>query len=214
MLSCSTLLGFCIFRSYPHAGILLKVEWRKNIEVIYGAMFSGKTEELISRLRNARSTNRGVEAFKPSVDNRYTDSGKIVSHSGLTYHAHTVNNPEVILSHLLPDVYTVGIDEAQFFEDEIVSTVKHIAKQDVRIIIAGLDLDFRGYPFGSMPRLLQLTANTKKLYANCAVCGKQADRTQRLIDGEPAHIDDPLVAVGGEDMYEPRCREHHTVRTS
>lgn len=177
-------------------------------------MFSGKTEELIQRLRDAERTRERVQAFKPDMDTRYSDSGEIVSHSGWRRDAHCIEGPDGLIPHLDPATDVVGVDEAQFFGRGITSAVVEVAKQGIRTIIAGLELDYRGHPFGSIPHLLRLTPNTKKLYARCTVCNKEADRTQRLIDGEPAHIDDPLVVVGGRDMYEPRCREHHTVRTN
>lgn len=190
------------------------VKWKNNIEIIYGAMFSGKTEELIRRLVDAQKNGENVEVFKPDVDERYTDSGEIVSHSGWRHEAQCVSKPKKLLSVIPPETEVIGIDEAQFFDQSIKSAIIHVAKQDTRVITAGLSLDFRGDPFGPMPSLLRLTPNTEKLYGSCAVCGEQADRTQRLIDGEPAHVDDPLVIVGGEEMYEPRCEEHHIVKIS
>lgn len=179
-----------------------------NIEVICGTMFSGKTEELIRRLRRAQIGRQKVQAFKPSIDSRY-HADKLVSHSGWDFEAHPVTTSKNILETLEPDTTVIGIDEAQFFDECIVVTVKQLARQGIRVIVAGLELDFRGEPFGFMPPMLCLAEEILKLHAVCTVCGKRASRTQRIINGKPASYDDPVILVGATEFYEPRCREHH-----
>lgn len=181
-----------------------------SIEVICGSMFSGKTEELIRRLRRATIAKQKVQVFKPSIDIRY-EKVKVKSHAGMDYDAIPVQSAGDIQSHLLPDTTVVGIDEAQFFDKEIVAVVKSLAEREIRVIVAGLDLDFRGEPFGSIPLLLAEAEFVEKLQAICMVCGEPASRTQRLVDGRPAHYDDPIVIVGAAEMYEARCRLHHEI---
>lgn len=181
-----------------------------KLEVICGTMFSGKTEELIRRLRRANIARFKVQAFKPQIDRRYHES-KISSHSGWHFDALPVLTSAEILNGLKKDTSVIGIDEAQFLDDDIISVVKRITNKGVRVILAGLDLDFRGETFGSMPELLCLAEEVSKLYAICMTCGGKACRTQRTIDGKPAHFNDPVILVGANEFYEPRCRQHHTV---
>lgn len=182
-----------------------------SIEVICGSMFCGKTEELIRRLRRATIARQKVQVFKPAIDNRYTVE-KVKSHSGSEFAAIPVQVVAQIMDHLIHDTTVVGLDEAQFFDDGIVELVKELAERGVRVIVAGLDMDFRGEPFGSMPILLSLAEKVDKLHAICMVCGEDATRTQRLVNGQPAHFNDPVVIVGAAEMYEARCRKHHVVR--
>lgn len=181
------------------------------IEVICGSMFSGKSEELIRRVRRAEIARQKVQVFKPALDTRYTDKA-VVSHDGNKVFAYSVKESREILELLLPDVQVVAIDEAQFFDDKIVDICQTLADNGKRVIVAGLDQDFRGEPFGPMPKLLAVAEKVDKLQAICMVCGKPASRTQRLINGEPAYYDDPTILIGAEDVYEARCREHHIVR--
>ncbi len=181
-----------------------------SVEVICGSMFCGKTEELIRRLRRARIAKQKVQVFKPSVDNRYQEK-KVTSHSGLDVDALPVSSPEGILENLEKDTTVVGIDEVQFFESGIVDVVESLADKGMRVIVTGLDLDFRGEPFGCMPQLMARAEKVDKLHAICMVCGGLASRTQRLVDGKPAHYHDPVVVVGAQEMYEARCRTHHEV---
>jgi thymidine kinase len=181
-----------------------------SIEVICGSMFCGKTEELIRRLRRARIAKQQVQVFKPALDNRY-DYKKVTSHSGIDVDALPVSDSSEVLEALDEGTTVVGVDEVQFFDDGIVEVVEQLAEQGVRVIVTGLDMDFRGEPFGCMPQLMARAERVDKLQAICMVCGRAASRTQRLVDGEPAHYDEPIVVVGAQEMYEARCREHHVV---
>ncbi|MEL7637690.1 MAG: thymidine kinase [Anaerolineaceae bacterium] len=181
-----------------------------TLEVITGSMFCGKTEELIRRLRRATIARQKVQVFKPVIDNRYAYS-KVTSHSGADYQACPVINSQDILEKLDPDVNVVGIDEAQFFDDGIVEVANQLADQGKRVIVTGLDTDFRGEPFGCMPVMIAMADKVEKLNAICMVCGEAATRTQRLVNGKPANYHDPIVIVGASEMYEARCRRHHEV---
>ncbi len=181
-----------------------------SLEVVCGSMFSGKTEELIRRLRRATIAKQKVQVFKPIIDNRYNVE-KVTSHSGSDFAALPIEKAANILDHLNKDTTVVGIDEAQFFDDEIVQIAQLLADRGLRVIVAGLDCDFRGEPFGCMPTFLALAEDVVKLHAICMVCGEEATRTQRLVNGKPAHYNDPIVIVGASEMYEARCRMHHIV---
>lgn len=180
------------------------------VEVICGSMFSGKSEELIRRLRRATYGNLSVRVFKPALDDRYADDA-IVSHNGTTIIAHAVKSATAILAYRNSDVDIIGIDEVQFFDDEIVQVADILANSGIRVILAGLDTDFRGEPFGPMPKLMSLAEAVTKLNAICPICGSPASRTQRLINGKPASYNDPVILVGASESYEPRCRHHHEV---
>ena len=182
-----------------------------SIEVITGSMFSGKTDELIRRLRRARIARQAVQVFKPAIDARY-QIDKVTSHAGGEFEATPVAQAQDIRERLQPDTTVVAIDEAQFFEDSIVPVVQGLAESGVRVIVAGLDSDFRGEAFGPMPVLLAVAERVEKLQAICMLCGEPASRTQRLIDGVPAHVEDPVIVVGASELYEARCRRHHMVR--
>jgi thymidine kinase len=181
-----------------------------SVEVICGSMFSGKTDELIRRLRRATIARQKVQVFKPAIDIRYAVE-KVTSHAGSDYAAIPVEKALGILQRLEPEVTVVAIDEAQFFDDEIIPLVEELAAQKMRVIVAGLDTDFRGEPFGPMPGLMARAEHVDKLQAICMVCGEPANRTQRLVNGKPAHYHDPVVIVGAAEMYEARCRVHHEV---
>ena len=179
------------------------------LEVIVGPMFSGKSEELIRRVTRALIAKQRVQVFKPAIDNRY-DAVAIASHNGRKLDAVAINSLEDIRATLEPDTQVVAIDEGQFLTCELIDFALDLADDGKRVIIAGLDLDFRGEPFGPMPKLLAHAEVVEKLTAICD-CGRDATRTQRLIGGHPAHYDDPVILVGAAEHYEPRCREHHTV---
>ena len=181
-----------------------------SIEVITGSMFSGKTDEMIRRLRRATIARQKVQVFKPVIDNRYQVE-KVTSHAGTAFDAIPIHNVEDLYSHLDQDTTVVGIDEAQFFEGNVVGIVQQLAERDLRVIVAGLDTDFRGEPFGCMPDLMSVAERVDKLQAICMVCGESAARTQRLVNGKPARYDDPIIIVGASEMYEARCRKHHEV---
>ncbi len=180
------------------------------VEVITGPMFCGKTEELIRRLRRACIAKQKVQVFKPIIDQRYSIE-KVTSHAGSEFEAIPIEKASQIYNHLQEDTTVVGIDEAQFFDDEIIPIVQQLAEKGCRVIITGLDTDFRGEPFGPMPILLAQAEKVDKLTAICMVCGETATRTQRLINGKPAHYNDPVVVVGAAELYEARCRLHHSV---
>lgn len=182
-----------------------------RVEVITGPMFCGKTDELLRRLRRAEIAKQEIQVFKPQIDNRYSENN-IVSHAGGEYEATPVKGVEEIRELLNPDVQVVAIDEAQFFDNEIIPFVHELSAMGKRVIVAGLDTDFRHEPFGPMPILMAKAELVDKLTAICNVCGEGATRTQRLVDGEPAHIDDPIVVVGAKEMYEARCPKHHILR--
>jgi thymidine kinase len=181
-----------------------------SIEVICGSMFSGKTDELIRRLVRATIAKQKVQVFKPAIDVRYAVE-KVTSHAGSDYDAIPVQKATEIREKIEPDTTVVGIDEAQFFDPEVVPIAEELATRGIRVLVAGLDTDFRGEPFGPMPVLMSMAEHVDKLHAICMVCGDEASRTQRLVNGRPARVDDPVVIVGASEMYEARCREHHEV---
>lgn len=181
-----------------------------SVEVIVGSMFSGKTDELIRRLRRATIARQKVQVFKPAIDNRYNEE-RVTSHAGNDYAAIPISKAAEIISHLDANTTVVAIDEAQFFDQEITTIVQQLAEQGLRVIVAGLDTDFRGEPFGPMPILMAQAERVDKLQAICMVCGEPASRTQRLVNGKPAHYNDPIVIIGASELYEARCRAHHIV---
>ncbi len=180
------------------------------IEVVCGSMFSGKTDELIRRLVRATIAKQKVQVFKPAIDVRYAVE-KVASHAGSTYDAIPVQKASEIRERVDRDTTVVGLDEVQFFDPEIVRVAQELAERGVRVIAAGLDTDFRGEPFGSMPVLMAKAEEVLKLHAICMVCGGEASRTQRLVNGKPARYNEPVVIVGASELYEARCRLHHEV---
>jgi thymidine kinase len=181
-----------------------------SVEVICGSMFSGKTDELIRRLVRATIAKQKVQVFKPAIDVRYAVE-KVTSHAGANYDAIPVEKAADIRSKLDADTTVVAIDEAQFMDAEVVNVARELANKGIRVLVAGLDQDFRGEPFGPMPALMSHAERVDKLHAICMVCGDEASRTQRLVNGKPARYDDPVVIVGASEMYEARCRRHHEV---
>ncbi len=181
-----------------------------RLEVITGPMFCGKTDELLRRLRRAIIAKQKIQVFKPGFDVRYS-SEKVTSHAGNEYNAFPVESISDVPTLLEDDVTLVAIDEAQFFGEEIIDVVQALVDKGLRVIVGGLDMDFRGEPFGQMPVLLAQAEFVDKLHAICMVCGEEATRTQRLVDGKPAYYDDPIIIVGASEMYEARCRIHHQV---
>ena len=180
------------------------------IEVISGCMFAGKTEELIRRINVLSYAKKNIIVFKPKIDNRYSDS-EIVSHSGAKVPCLVVEKAQDILKKIEADTEVVAIDEVQFFDKDIVEVCEYLADKGIRVMVAGLDKDFRGESFGVMPELLTRAEFVTKLTAVCAKCGAPATRTQRLVNGKPAGFEDPIVMVGADESYEPRCRHCHQV---
>ena len=181
-----------------------------SIEVVCGSMFSGKTDELIRRMVRAKIARQKVQVFKPAIDMRYAVE-KVTSHTGANFDAIPVERAADIRARLDQDTTVVGVDEVQFMDAEIVEVARELAARGVRVLIAGLDTDFRGEPFGPMPILMSIAEHVSKLHAICMVCGDDASRTQRLVNGKPARYDDPIVIVGASELYEARCRLHHEV---
>lgn len=181
-----------------------------RLELICGSMFSGKTEELIRRLRRAEIAKQKVQVFKPAIDYRY-HAERVTSHNGVGFEARPVPSASDIILALDPDTTVVAIDEVQFFDEAVIEVCDALAEDGKRVICAGLDMDFRGVPFGPMPQLMARAEQVSKLHAICVVCGDEASRTQRLIDGEPAAFNDPVVLVGASEVYEARCRKCHEI---
>ncbi|OQY18661.1 MAG: thymidine kinase [Chloroflexi bacterium] len=181
------------------------------VEVICGSMFSGKTEELIRRVRRAHIAHQKVQVFKPAIDTRYAER-EVASHNGMQWEAMPVADTAQLRELIEPDTTVMALDEAQFFDDGIVALCEELAHQGIRVIVAGLDMDFRGEPFGPMPTLMARAEQVSKLQAICVVCGGPASRTQRIINGQPAAYDDPVILVGADETYEARCRGCHEVR--
>jgi len=180
------------------------------IEVICGSMFSGKSEELIRRVHRVQIAKKKIQIFKPTIDNRYAVQ-YIYSHNGTKVEAINITKSKEISERIEPDTEAVAIDEAQFYDDDIVLVCQKLADQGKRVIIAGLDQDFRGEPFGPIPKLLAVAEYIDKLQAICMVCGNTASRTQRLVDGQPAKYSDPTILIGAQESYEARCRKCHTI---
>lgn len=180
------------------------------VEVICGPMFAGKTEEIIRRIRRLEYAKKNVLVFKPVIDDRYS-SDEIVSHNQTKAKSINITSALEVLNYIKEDTSAVVIDEAQFFDDNIVDVAEHLANRGIRVIIGGLDRDFRGEPFGPMPKLLAIAEFVSKLTAICVKSGQPATRTQRLINGKPARYNDPIVLIGASESYEPRSREYHEV---
>lgn len=180
------------------------------LEVISGCMFAGKTEELIRRINVLSYAKKNIIVFKPKIDNRYSDT-EIVSHSGVKVPCLVIEKAQEILNRIKSDTDVVAIDEVQFFDQEVVCVCEYLADKGIRVIVAGLDKDFRGEPFGIMPELLTRAEFVTKLTSVCTKCGAPATRTQRLVNGKPASFNDSIVLVGAVEHYEPRCRHCHEV---
>lgn len=180
------------------------------VEVISGCMFAGKTEELIRRIKVLEFAKKHVLVFKPMIDNRYSQT-RVVSHAGSSTESVVVETAREILDFVKPETDVVAIDEAQFFDDDLNAVCAQLAAQGKRVMVAGLDSDFRGEPFGVMPTLLTTAEFVTKLTAVCVQCGAPATRTQRMVNGKPANYDDPIILVGAAESYEARCRHCHDV---
>ena len=185
----------------------LKAGW---IEVIVGSMYAGKTEELLRRVRRIEYAKKTVIVFKPKIDNRYSET-EVVSHNNERTKSIIISKGSDIKKYTKNLPYAIAIDEVQFFGRDIIPVIEDLADRGVRIIVAGLDCDFRGEPFGIMPELMARAEYVTKLHAICQVCGGQATRTQRMINGVPANYSDPIILVGAKEQYEARCRHCHVV---
>lgn len=184
------------------------------IEVVAGVMFSGKSEELLRRVRRSLIARRRVQVFKSHLDSRYAGVFAVSSHDGRSVDAIPVDSSAQIAQRIDPTAQVIAVDEAQFLDAGIVDVVTSLAGRGRRVILAGLDTDFRGEPFGPMPQLMAIAEMVDKLSAICVLCGAPATRTQRLIDGEPAAWNSPTIMVGGREAYEARCRACHVVRAA
>ena len=185
------------------------------IEVISGSMFSGKTEELLRRLRRSEIAGQSVSVYKPGIDDRFGET-TIGSHTGRQWEATVIANEDDGPLGILDDepfAEVVAIDEANFFSNALVEVCNTLADEGIRVIVSGTDQTFRGEPFEPLPQLMATAEYVDKLQAICSVCGEPASRNQRLIEGEPAHRDDPTILVGAEESYEARCRDCHVLRT-
>lgn len=180
------------------------------VEVIVGPMFAGKTEELIRRVKRMDYAKKNYLIFKPAIDTRYSKT-EIVSHNKKSLKAISISHGSDIKRHLKKDTQAVVIDELQFFDNSLLKYVKELADQGYRVICAGLDTDFRGEPFGVVGPILAISESVTKLTAICCVCGAEATKTQRIIEGQPAYYDDPTILVGEKESYEARCRCCHQV---
>jgi len=187
-------------------GVSENIGW---LELIVGPMFSGKSEELIRRVNRAVIAKQNVQVFKPAIDNRY-DAIAVASHNGRTVDAQAIKDIDDIRNLLESDTQVIAIDEGQFLGEELIALAIDLADEGKRVLIAGLDQDFKGEPFGPIPSLLAHAEFITKLTAICR-CGRAATRTQRLISGHPAHYNDPVILVGASESYEPRCRACHDV---
>ena len=181
------------------------------IEVICGPMFAGKTEELIRRVIRMDYAKKNYVIFKPSIDNRYSES-EVVSHNKRKVNAICVASSKEFDKYLTDEVEAVIIDEVQFFDDAVIGKAHELTERGLRVICGGLDSDFRGVPFNIVAQLLAMAEKVTKLTAICVCCGEEATKTQRIINGVPAKYDDPIVLVGEKESYESRCRKCHVVR--
>ena len=182
------------------------------IECICGSMFSGKSEELLRRIKRGVIAKQKVLLFKPSIDNRY-DENRVSTHNGNSYDSISIEKSSDILNLVKDTKYDIiGIDEIQFFDNDIVKIINKLADDGIRVIVAGLDMDFKAEPFHPMPEIMAISEMVTKLHAVCNKCGKEASRSQRLINGEPAKYDDPIVVIGASESYEARCRHCHKIK--
>ena len=181
------------------------------IEVVTGVMFSGKSEELIRRVRRALIAKKRVQVFKSALDDRYAGVQRISTHDGAGVEAVPVRSSLEVAQLVHPSVQVVAVDEVQFLDEGICDVVSALADRGARVLLAGTDMDFRGEPFGPIPRLLTIAETVDKLHAICVVCGSPATRNQRLVDGLPAPYESPTIQVGGAESYEARCRRCHQV---
>jgi thymidine kinase len=180
------------------------------IEVICGPMFAGKTEELLRRVKRLEYAKKNIVVFKPLMDDRYAQN-EVVSHNQNRTRSVNISVAKEIFDYVNKDTQVVAIDEVQFLDEEAVKIIEFLASRGVRVIVSGLDKEFRGEPFSFMPKLLSIAEYVTKLTAICVKCGAPATRTQRIVNGKPAKYNDPIVLIGAEESYEARCRTCHKV---
>ncbi len=180
------------------------------IEVITGPMFAGKTEELLRRIKRLEYAKKNIVVFKPVIDNRYAE-GEVVSHNKNRTKSVNIINANDIFKYISKDTEVIAIDEVQFLDEAVVGILDYLASRGKRVIVSGLDSDFRAEPFSFMPKLLAIAEFVTKLTAVCVVCGAPATKTQRIVDGKPAKYLDPIVLIGASESYEARCRHCHKV---
>jgi thymidine kinase len=180
------------------------------IEVICGPMFAGKSEELIRRIKRLEYAKKKTLVFKPSIDNRYS-TNEVVSHSNLKTKSIAIKESKEILDYVDSSTFAIAVDEVQFLDKDIIYISQKLALKGIRVILGGLDTDFRGEPFPITASLMTIAEDVLKLTAICVVCGAPATKTQRIINGKPAHYADPIIKVGASEAYEPRCRHCHQV---
>jgi thymidine kinase len=180
------------------------------IEVICGPMFAGKSEELIRRIKRLEYAKKKTLVFKPSIDNRYS-ANEVVSHSNLKTKSIAIKESKEILDFVDSSTFAIAVDEVQFLDKDIIYIAQKLALKGIRVILGGLDTDFRGEPFPITASLMTIAEDVLKLTAICVVCGAPATKTQRIINGKPAHYADPIIKVGASEAYEPRCRHCHQV---
>jgi len=180
------------------------------IEVITGPMFAGKTEELLRRIKRLEYAKKNIVVFKPLLDNRYGDN-EVVSHNKNKTQSYNISDPEEIFNFVDKETNVVAIDEIQFLNEKVIDVINYLATNGIRVIVSGLDTDFRAEPFSFMPRLLSIAEYVTKLTAVCVKCGAPATKTQRIVNGKPARYLDPIVLIGASESYEARCRHCHKV---
>jgi thymidine kinase len=203
-------LGYNVFRGQRSVTVMNLTQREGWIEVITGPMFAGKTEELIRRVRRLEYAKKHIIVFKPAIDTRYTYD-EVVSHNNTRTKSVSITKAREIMDYVTDETQVVAIDEIQFLDEEAVEICEYLAGHGLRVIVSGLDRNFRGEPFSFMPRLLALAEEVTKLTAICVKCQSPATRTQRIINGKPANYNDPIILVGAQDSYEARCRHCHEV---
>lgn len=196
---------------FKRGDIIYQIRNSGWLEVITGPMFSGKSTELIQRIEKCDIAQEDYKTFKPIIDDRYVKD-KIVTHSGIEISAIPLEDSEDILEEVYEELDVVAIDEMQFWGKGLIDVINRLLQKHIRVIVSGLDKSFRGEPFEISAEILAMAEYVEKLSGVCAVCGQLGTRTQRLVDGEPAHYDEPLIKVGDSDIYECRCLKHFEIK--
>jgi thymidine kinase len=200
-----------LVKSFSKVGENMEIVSRPGwIEIICGPMFAGKSEELIRRIKRLEYAKKKTLVFKPSIDIRYS-TNEVVSHSNLKAKSIAIKESKEILDYVDSSTFAIAVDEVQFLDKDIIYIAQKLALKGIRVILGGLDTDFRGEPFPITASLMTIAEDVLKLTAICVVCGAPATKTQRIINGKPAHYADPIIKVGASEAYEPRCRHCHQV---